>query len=72
MDPTSPLEAVEHFDDFHPISAARIFNAVAARHIPRDDITQAVLRTHDQGQDRFVGLYPSGVLSGALVVAVNT
>ena len=48
MDPTSPLEAVQHFYDFHPISAAQIFDAVAARQIAREDITQAVLSDHDQ------------------------
>jgi ubiquinone/menaquinone biosynthesis C-methylase UbiE len=48
MDPTPPLEAVQHFYDFHPISAAQIFSAVAARHIAREDITQAVLSAHDQ------------------------
>ena len=48
MDPTAPLEAVQHFYDFHPISAEQIFSAVAARHIAREDITQAVLSAHDQ------------------------
>ena len=48
MDPTAPLEAVQHFYDFHPISAEQIFSAVAARHIARKDITQAVLSAHDQ------------------------
>ena len=44
----SPLQAVEHFYDFHPISAEQIFQAVAARQITREDITQAVLSAHDQ------------------------
>ena len=44
----SPLQAVEHFYDFHPISADQIFQAVAARQIAREDITQAVLSAHDQ------------------------
>ena len=44
----SPLQAVEQFYDFHPISAEQIFSAVAARHIAREDITQAVLSAHDQ------------------------
>ena len=48
MDPTAPLEAVQHFYDFHPISAEQIFSAVAARHIAHEDITQAVLSAHDQ------------------------
>ena len=48
MDPTPPLEAVQHFYDFHPISAEQIFSAVAARHIAHEDITQAVLSAHDQ------------------------
>jgi ubiquinone/menaquinone biosynthesis C-methylase UbiE len=48
MDPTAPLEAVQHFYDFHPISAEQIFSAIAARQIAREDITQAVLSAHDQ------------------------
>ena len=42
------LQAVEHFYDFHPISAQQIFDAVAARGIARADITEAVLQPHDQ------------------------
>ena len=59
----SPLQAVEHFYDFHPISADQIFQAVAARQIAREDITQAVLSAHDQDHyggteavDRLMGL----------------
>ena len=48
MDPISSIQAVQHFYDFHPISAEQIFSAVAARHIAREDITQAVLSAHDQ------------------------
>ncbi len=44
----SPLQAVQHFYDHHPISAEQIFQAVAARQIARSDITQAVLSAHDQ------------------------
>jgi ubiquinone/menaquinone biosynthesis C-methylase UbiE len=47
--PTDPrLQAVEHFYDFHPISAKQIFDAVAARGIEREDITEEVLQLHDQ------------------------
>jgi ubiquinone/menaquinone biosynthesis C-methylase UbiE len=42
------LEAVEHFYDFHPISAQQIFDAVAARGIAREHITEEVLQLHDQ------------------------
>lgn len=47
--PTDPrLQAVEHFYDFHPISAKQIFDAVAARGIEREQITEEVLQQHDQ------------------------
>jgi ubiquinone/menaquinone biosynthesis C-methylase UbiE len=47
--PTDPrLLAVEHFYDFHPISARQIFDAVAARGIAREQITEEVLQLHDQ------------------------
>ncbi len=42
------LQAVEHFYDFHPISATQIFDAVAARGIERKQITEEVLQQHDQ------------------------
>jgi ubiquinone/menaquinone biosynthesis C-methylase UbiE len=42
------LQAVEHFYDFHPISAKQIFDAVAARGIEREQITEEVLQQHDQ------------------------
>lgn len=42
------LEAVEAFYDFHPISARQILDAVAARGIATDAITEAVLVDHDQ------------------------
>ena len=48
MNKNSRLEAVEHFYDFHPISAQQIFNAVAARGIAKEDITEEVLQLHDQ------------------------
>ena len=48
MNKNSRLEAVEHFYDFHPISAKQIFEAVAARGIAKEDITEEVLQLHDQ------------------------
>lgn len=48
MNKNSRLEAVEHFYDFHPISAQQIFDAVAARGIAKKDITEEVLQLHDQ------------------------
>ncbi|CAA9393042.1 MAG: hypothetical protein AVDCRST_MAG51-456 [uncultured Ramlibacter sp.] len=42
------LNAVERFYDFHPISARQILDAVAARGIAPDGITQEVLAQHDQ------------------------
>ncbi len=42
------LQAVEHFYDFHPISAQQIFDAVAARGIAREHISEEVLQQHDQ------------------------
>ena len=48
MNNNSRLEAVEHFYDFHPISAQQIFEAVAARGIAKEDITEEVLQLHDQ------------------------
>jgi hypothetical protein len=42
------LQAVEHFYEFHPISARQIFDAVAARGIAREHITEEVLQHHDQ------------------------
>ena len=53
MNKNSRLEAVEHFYDFHPISAQQIFEAVAARGIAKSDITEEVLQLHDQ--DHFGG-----------------
>jgi sarcosine/dimethylglycine N-methyltransferase len=41
-------QAVEQFYDFHPISAQQIFDAVAARGITREHITEEVLQLHDQ------------------------
>ena len=41
-------EAVEHFYDFHPINAKQILDAVAARGIASNAITEAVLQQHDQ------------------------
>ena len=48
MNKNSRIEAVEHFYDFHPISAQQIFDAVAARGIAKKDITEEVLQLHDQ------------------------
>lgn len=42
------LQAVEHFYDFHPISAQQILAAVAARGVALTEITEAVLQHHDQ------------------------
>jgi len=42
------LSAVESFYDFHPINARQILDAVAARGIAMDAITEAVLQQHDQ------------------------
>jgi ubiquinone/menaquinone biosynthesis C-methylase UbiE len=42
------LEAVEQFYEFHPISAQQILDAVAARGIDREQITEEVLQLHDQ------------------------
>lgn len=42
------LNAVERFYDFHPINASQILDAVAARGIAPDAITEAVLQQHDQ------------------------
>jgi ubiquinone/menaquinone biosynthesis C-methylase UbiE len=42
------LNAVERFYDFHPINAKQILDAVAARGIAPDAITEAVLQQHDQ------------------------
>ena len=48
MNKNLQLEAVEHFYDFHPISAQQIFDAVAARGIAKEDITEEILQLHDQ------------------------
>jgi SAM-dependent methyltransferase len=40
--------AVERFYDFHPINARQILDAVAARGIAADAITEEVLQQHDQ------------------------
>ena len=42
------LDAVERFYDFHPINARQILDAVVARGIAPDAITEAVLQQHDQ------------------------
>ena len=42
------VNAVERFYDFHPISARQILDAVAARGIAREAITEEVLQQHDQ------------------------
>lgn len=48
MQHDSRLEAVEHFYDFHPISAQQILASVAQRGIQPAAITQEVLQHHDQ------------------------
>jgi sarcosine/dimethylglycine N-methyltransferase len=66
------LHAVEEFYDFHPISAAQILEAVAARGIATDAITEEVLQLHDQ--DHYGGtaavdrLIHEGQLSGSDLV----
>lgn len=42
------LNAVERFYDFHPINLGQILDAVGARGIAPDAITEAVLQQHDQ------------------------
>lgn len=42
------LQSVQRFYDFHPINAGQILDAVRARGIAPDAITQAVLQHHDQ------------------------
>jgi ubiquinone/menaquinone biosynthesis C-methylase UbiE len=42
------LRSVEHFYDFHPINAGQILDAVRARGIAPDAITEEVLQHHDQ------------------------
>jgi sarcosine/dimethylglycine N-methyltransferase len=48
MNHDTRFHAVEHFYDFHPISAAQILSAVAAAGIQRADITEEVLQHYDQ------------------------
>ncbi|MBU3651485.1 MAG: methyltransferase domain-containing protein [Limnohabitans sp.] len=48
MNPDPRLQAVEHFYDFHPISAQQILAAVAARGVTPQEITEEVLQHHDQ------------------------
>ena len=69
MNTDNRLLAVEEFYDFHPISAAQILQAVAARGITKDAITEDVLQLHDQ--DHYGGtaavdrLIQEGHLSGS-------
>ena len=42
------MNPVERFYDFHPINARQILDAVAARGIAPDAITEEVLQQHDQ------------------------
>ena len=42
------FDAVERFYDFHPINARQILDAVVARGIAPDAITEAMLQQHDQ------------------------
>ena len=46
--PDARVNAVERFYDFHPINARQILDAVAARGIAPDAITEEVLQQHDQ------------------------
>jgi ubiquinone/menaquinone biosynthesis C-methylase UbiE len=46
--PDATASAVERFYDFHPINARQILDAVAARGIAPDAITEEVLQHHDQ------------------------
>lgn len=55
-------QAVERFYDFHPINARQILDAVSARGIAPQAITEAVLQWHDQDHyggapatDRLIG-----------------
>ena len=48
MSDDTRLDAVEQFYEFHPISAQQIFDAVAARGIAREHISEEVLQHHDQ------------------------
>ena len=48
MNHDTRLQAVEHFYDFHPISAEQILSAVAAAGVQRADITEEVLQHYDQ------------------------
>jgi sarcosine/dimethylglycine N-methyltransferase len=54
MNTDKRLHAVEEFYDFHPISAEQILQAVAARGIAQDAITEEVLQLHDQ--DHYGGI----------------
>jgi sarcosine/dimethylglycine N-methyltransferase len=69
------LDAVERFYDFHPINAKQILDAIAARGIAPDAITEAVLQQHDQDHyggiaatDRLIG--EAGVRAEDLVLDV--
>ena len=76
MDPTPPLETVQHCDGVTPISAGQFFRLVAARPMARKDITPTLARWGvvrfercDAANDHFVGRCRSRMLSGALVLA---
>lgn len=69
------LQAVERFYDFHPISARQILDAVAARGIAADAISEEVLMAHDQ--DHYGGtaatdrlMAEAGVRAGDVVLDV--
>ncbi len=69
------LESVERFYDFHPINIGQILDAVRARGIARDAITEEVLQQHDQDHyggtaatDRLIA--EAGVRSDDLVLDV--
>ena len=58
--------AVERFYDFHPINARQILDAVAARGIAPDAITEEVLQQHDQ--DHYGGTAATDRLIGEAAV----
>ena len=70
MNKNSRLEAVEHFYDFHPISAQQIFESIAARGIAKEDITEEVLQLHDQ--DHYGGTQAVTALVRFTVVFTTT
>src|SRR3954469_21236205 len=60
------VNTVERFYDFHPINARQILDAVAARGIAPDAITEEVLQQHDQ--DHYGGTAATDRLIGEAAV----